>query len=118
MQIYMAAVFHNGFVPGTNIWEKLNDRERDVITHVPHVLESYHYVGEQRYADRLRGAGMKVFLDSGAFSAWTLGVTLSVADYCDYIWRNHDIIRCKDGMPMASVLDGIGDPEQTWQNQL
>lgn len=118
VQIYMAAMFHNGFVPGTNTWDKLNEREREVVTTVPHVLESYHYVGKDRYAQRLRDAGMKVFLDSGAFSAWTLGVEVSVAEYCEYVWKNWDIVRLEDGKPMASVLDGIGDPEQTWQNQL
>ncbi len=118
VQIYMAAMFHNGFVPGTATWDKLNEREREVVTTVPHVLESYHYVGKERYAQRLRDAGMKVFLDSGAFSAWTLGVEVSVADYCDYVYKNWDIVRLEDGMPMASVLDGIGDAELTWQNQL
>lgn len=118
MQIYMAAVYSNRFLEGTNFWERLNEREQQICTTLPHVLESYHYVYQQVYVDAMRDAGAKVFLDSGAFSAHTLGTKIDIAAYCDYIWRNHDIIRCEEGMPMASVLDGIGDPEQTWQNQL
>ncbi|MCL5459902.1 hypothetical protein M3M33_14795, partial [Loigolactobacillus coryniformis] len=66
----------------------------------------------------MRRDGAKVFLDSGAFSAYTLGVTLSIDEYCDYIKRNLDIIRVEDGVVMASVLDGIGDALLTYQNQL
>lgn len=118
MQIYMAAVYTNSYMPGMNRFVKLNDREREITTGLPHILESWHYVGKQSYVDHMRANNAKVFLDSGAFSAWTLGATLSVADYCDYIMRNMDIIRFEDGDMMASVLDGIGDAQQTWRNQL
>jgi hypothetical protein len=65
----------------------------------------------------MRADNASIFLDSGAFSAFTLGVDLKVSDYCEYIQRNSDIIRKEDGIAMASVLDGIGDPLQTWRNQ-
>ena len=62
--------------------------------------------------------GAQVFLDSGAFSAYTLGIKLEVSDYVDYIVRNWDIIRGEGpGNMMASVLDGIGDADETWRNQ-
>jgi hypothetical protein len=118
MHIYMAAVYSNSYMPGMNRYVKLNDREREIVEGLPHILESWHYVGKQSYVDHMRGNEARIFLDSGAFSAWTLGVTLSVEEYCDYIKRNTDIIRVEDGNVMASVLDGIGDPLQTWRNQL
>lgn len=118
MQIYMAAVYSNRFLEGTNFWERLNERERYICTHLPYILESYHYVYQQVYVDAMRNAGVQVFLDSGAFSAHTLGVEIKVSDYCDYIHRNRDIIKVDDGALMASVLDGIGDPLQTYRNQL
>jgi hypothetical protein len=62
--------------------------------------------------------GVKVFLDSGAFSAYTLGTTIDLPEYCNYIRRNMDIIRVEDGVVMASVLDGIGDALATYRNQL
>lgn len=118
MHIYMAAVYSNSYMKGMNRYVKLNDREREIVDTLPHILESWHYVGKQSFVDHMRNNCAKIFLDSGAFSAYTLGVELKVSDYCEYIQRNSDIIRVEDGVAMASVLDGIGDPLQTWRNQL
>lgn len=120
MHIYMAAMYTNGYRAGGNSgrYAKLTDHEKACVDAVPHLLESYHYVGGQRFVNAMRMDGAQVFLDSGAFSAHTLGVEISVAEYCEYILRNKDIIRVEDGVMMASVLDGIGDPLQTWRNQL
>jgi len=118
MHVYMAAVYTNNYKPGQNRYIKLTEFEQQLIREVPHILESWHYVGKQKYVDDMRRDGARVFLDSGAFSAYTLGVKLSVAEYCAYIQRNLDIIRVEDGSLMASVLDGIGDPLQTYRNQL
>jgi len=118
MNIFMAAVFSNSYMPGMNRYIKLNEREKQVVENLPHILESWHYVGKQSFVDHMRNNKAQIFLDSGAFSAWTLGVTLSIADYCDYITRNRDILRSEDGAVMASVMDGIGDPLQTYRNQL
>lgn len=118
MHIYMAAVYSNSYMPGMNRYVKLNDRERDIVTNLPHILESWHYVGKQAAVDAMRENGAKIFLDSGAFSAFTLGVELKVEDYVSYIYRNWDIIRDEDGNMMASVLDGIGDAQKTYDNQM
>jgi hypothetical protein len=118
MNIFMAAVYSNSYMPGMNRYVKLNERERDAVVNVPHILESWHYVGKQSFVDHMRANNAQIFLDSGAFSAFTLGVSLSVSDYCAYIDRNRDILRKEDGVVMASVLDGIGDPLATWRNQL
>lgn len=118
MHIYMAAVFSNSYMKGQNRYLKLTDHEKDLVTSIPHVLESFHYVGKQKFVDEMRVNNAQIFLDSGAFSAFTLGVNISVEDYCEYIKRNLDIIRVEDNVVMASVLDGIGDPLQTWRNQL
>lgn len=118
MQIYMAAVYTNNYMRGQNRYVKLTDREREIVHGLPHILESWHYVGKQKYVDDMRREGARVFLDSGAFSAYTLGIKLSVQEYCEYIQRNLDIIRVEDGAVMASVLDGIGDADQTWRNQM
>ena len=103
---------------GQNRYLKLNDREREIVHGLPHILESYHYIGSQRYIDQMRADNAQVFLDSGAFSAFTLGVTIDLPTYCEYIKRNMDLWRVEDGVVMASVLDGIGDPLQTYRNQL
>lgn len=118
MHIYMAAVYSNSYMRGMNRYVKLNERERYAVEHIPHILESWHYVGKQSFVDHMRANGAQIFLDSGAFSAFTLGVKLKVEDYVDYIQRNRDIIRVEDGCLMASVLDGIGDANETWTNQM
>jgi hypothetical protein len=117
MYIYMAAVHSNGY-KHTNRYVKLNDREKYVVNNFPHLLESYHYIHKESFVSAIREKGDLIFLDSGAFSAYTLGVDLDITTYCDYIKRNSDIIRVEDGIVMASVLDGIGDPQLTYENQM
>lgn len=118
MNVYMAAVYSNSYMPGMNRFVKLTEHEQNLVTQLPHILESWHYVGKQSFVDHMRANDAKIFLDSGAFSAYTLGVELSVEDYCNYISRNRDILRVDGNAVMASVLDGIGDPLQTYRNQL
>lgn len=118
MNVYTAAVFSNNYMRGQSRYEKLNDHERSIVHGLPNILESWHYVGKQSFVDDMRREAAQIFLDSGAFSAWTLKVTLSIVDYCDYIKRNLDILRVDGNSVMASVLDGIGDPQQTYRNQL
>lgn len=91
--------------------ELMNDREREVRHSATNLLESYHYVNKQAKVDLLRQDRQRVFMDSGAFSAFTLGSTIDIQEYCEYIHRNGDIIE------VASVLDGIGDPLKTYENQ-
>lgn len=118
MNVFLAAVYSNSYMPGMNRWVKLNEHEQNLVRNIPHILESYHYVGKQTFVDHMRNNSAQVFVDSGAFSAFTLGVNIDVVEYCNYIKRNLDIIRVEDGVVMASVLDGIGDPLQTYRNQL
>lgn len=118
MNLFLAAVFTNNYREGQARYAKLLDVEKEVVGRVPHILESYHYIHGQKFVDKIREQNEHVFLDSGAFSAHSLGVVININDYCDYIIRNRDILRVEDGAVMASVLDGIGDPLQTWRNQL
>jgi hypothetical protein len=118
MNLFLAAVYTNAYKPGQNRYIKLNEHEQNIVQNLPHILESYHYINSNKIVEQMRADGAKVFLDSGAFSAHTLGVTIPIEEYCEYIKRNMDILRIEDGVVMASVLDGIGDPLQTWRNQL
>lgn len=118
MNLFHAAVYTNSFMPTQKGHDKLNDREKEIMVAIPHILESYHYVHSPRIVNEMRMDGAKVFLDSGAFSAHTLGVTINIEDYCRYIIENRDIIRHEDNVCMASVLDGIGDDKKTWENQM
>lgn len=118
MNLFVAAVYGNNYKPGQNRYLKLTEHEQALVQNLPNILESYHYIDKQKYVDEMRADNAKVFLDSGAFSAFTLGVKIDLPSYCDYIKRNSDIIRVDGKAVMASVLDGIGDPLQTYRNQL
>jgi hypothetical protein len=111
MILYIAAVYTNGLGFHSNTYRRFTDAEKAARNAVKHVLDSYHYINKQSYVDDIRRDGTKVFLDSGAFSAHTQGIEVDLEAYCDYIRRNGDILR------IASVLDGIGDPLKTYQNQ-
>ena len=52
-----------------------------------------------------------LFLDSGAFSAWTQKTEINIQEYIEFIFRN------KKYISVYANLDSIGDPEQTWKNQ-
>jgi len=111
MKLYLAAVYTNNFTFESRGRVELNEGEKVHRKKLRYILESYHYVHRQRFVDTMREDGVKVFLDSGAFSAFFGGVEIDIDAYCDYIKRNEDIVE------VASVLDGIGDPQKTYDNQ-
>lgn len=119
LKIYMATTFWFGLGKGQREYGKLTDPYLiQIADSVPNRLESYHYLLKAKTLPELKASGEKVFVDSGAFSAWTLGAVIDLDEYCTFLKDNVDIIRCEDGIYLASVLDGIGDPLLTWQNQM
>jgi hypothetical protein len=118
MKLYLAGIYTANFNIGGSLYNRLTEDEKRQRECVTNLLESYHYIHRQSFVDKIRADGVKVFLDSGAFSAYTKGVQVDLPAYCDYIKRNRDIIEEVDGSLLASVLDGIGDPLQTYQNQM
>lgn len=54
---------------------------------------------------------MNLFLDSGAFSAWTKKTEINLDEYMQFI-KDH-----KKALTVYANLDVIGDPEGTWVNQ-
>lgn len=118
MNLYLAAFYSSNFNKSGPLYLRLSDAERKARDNVAFNLESYHYVYKQTVTDRIRRDGTKVFLDSGAFSAYTQGVDIDIPSYVNYIQRNRDIIVEEDGILCASVLDGIGDPQKTYENQM
>lgn len=117
MKLYNAGVYTASFDIGGSLYLRLTEDEKRQRESADNILESYHYIHKESIVKKIRKDKRKVFLDSGAFSAFTQGVTIDIPGYCKYIQRNEDIIEKVDGVLLASVLDGIGDPLQTWQNQ-
>ena len=111
MQLYNAGIFASNFQKAGRVYSKLDATEKYMRGTVSNILESYHYIDKESAVKKIRAEGVKVFLDSGAFSAFTQGVEIDVGEYCDYIHKNADIIL------FPSVLDAIGDADGTWHNQ-
>lgn len=75
-------------------------------------LESYHYIQRESILDSIRRDKRSIFLDSGAFSAFTKGVEIKLEDYAAFIHKNKDIIH------LAANLDDLHKREElTWKNQ-
>lgn len=55
---------------------------------------------------------MNLFLDSGAFSAWSQDKEIDITDYIDFIKDNEEFIE------IYANLDVIGDAGGTWKNQM
>jgi len=52
-----------------------------------------------------------LFLDSGAYSAWSQDVEIGIQEYIDFIKEHEKVIE------VYVNLDVIGDPAKTWKNQ-
>lgn len=111
MRLYIAGLYASHFHLSGNLYNQASDAAKWCRSHIGWNLESYHYIKKGRYVDRLREDGVKIFLDSGAFSAWSLGSEITIEEYAEFLKDNSDIVE------MASVLDAIGDPVGTFHNQ-
>lgn len=58
------------------------------------------------------GNKIELFLDSGAYSAWSQKTKINLKKYIKFIKENEDVI------DVYSNLDVIGSPEGTWKNQV
>lgn len=111
MNLYIAGIFTSNFQKDGTLYRKATPNAQAHRDNVRFHLESYHYIHKGRYVEHIRKEGLKVFLDSGAFSSFSLGVDVSIEAYAEFVKANQDIIK------MASVLDAIGDPVGTFNNQ-
>lgn len=111
MHLYIAGLYVSHFHRSGNQYRKASSAAQLLRDQVSHMLESYHYVKKGAYVKNMRKDGVKVFLDSGAFSSFSLGGAVDIGEYAEFIREHQDIIL------MASVLDAIGDHEKTLLNQ-
>jgi hypothetical protein len=79
----------------------------------PYHLESFHYVGNGKKDESIRYTGHKIFMDSGAFSMFTLGSEVSLDEYGQFLATRSDYIE------IASNVDaiGAGREQDSYNNQ-
>ena len=118
MKLYLAGLYASNFDINGRIFNRLTDEEKWHRWEVEYFLESHHYINRPRYVEKIKKDNTKVFLDSGAFSAFTKGIEVDIKAYCRYIQDNMEIIETTENSVCASVLDGIGDPQLTYENQM
>lgn len=63
------------------------------------------------YYEEMKMRQVKLFLDSGAFSAWTKGVKIDLDEYIEFIKKY------KKYLEVYANLDVIGSAEETYHNQ-
>ena len=78
------------------------------------LLFSFHYLEGRSLVEYVESLSYQpsTFIDSGGFSAFTQGASISLADYASWLRRN---LRAVDHY---ANLDVIGDPRGTLQNQI
>jgi len=59
----------------------------------------------------MRKEKINLFLDSGAYSAWSKGAKISLQKYIDFIYEH------KQYLEVYVNLDDLNSPEKTWENQ-
>lgn len=73
------------------------------------MLESYFAIITANEEDKM--ASYEIFLDSGAYSAFSRGISINIDDYISFIKKY------EDKLTVYANLDVIGDPEATYENQ-
>lgn len=108
MKLYNAGLYTSSFSFEGTVYRKLTPEEQEKRRANKWYLESYHYIKTGSAVRNIRRDGVKIFLDSGAFSAFTLGTAVDIGRYCDFIHANDDIIARDQGTKMIAPLDVIG----------
>ena len=78
MKLYVAGAYAANFGLKGTLFSRLTENERWQRLQVKYILESYHYVYRKSFVEKMRADGVKIFLDSGAFSAFTMGVEVDM----------------------------------------
>lgn len=116
MKLYLAALIANDMLKGGKLHSLCSENEQWNLNHIPHVLESYHYMKSQNHQKKWKFSEKQVFLDSGAFSAFNIGVKVDLKAYVKFCHQYAPLI-VNDECLCASVLDAVGDARKTYENQ-
>lgn len=120
MKLYNAGLYTSSFSLHGKVFNRLTPDEQAKRRENKWFLESYHYIGKGSATTSIRRDGVKIFLDSGAFSAFKLGAHIDIGRYCDFILANDDIVARDQGTKMIAPLDVIGagakGAELSWKN--
>jgi len=99
------------YLVGTSVSK--NELKIQTLFKKSHKLHSYYYIPqlEKNWFAMNTKNKVQLFLDSGAFSAWSQGEVIDIQEYITFIKDNEKYI------DLYSNLDDISDPKTTWKNQ-
>lgn len=104
------------FLAGTTVSSPEQEPVIQSLFRVGCKLHSYYHSRDGGFEKNWFEVNMKnkvdLFLDSGAYSAFTQGVEIDIQEYIAFIKEHQDIIK------VYANLDVIGDAKGTWRNQL
>lgn len=101
-RLFNAGTIASNFnINGGAIYAKLTTAEKEMRQYNKSFLESYHYIKNEKALKKIRGDNMRIFLDSGAFTAWSKGIEIDLDEYIDFCHEHKDILE------LISVLDVI-----------
>lgn len=82
----------------------------------PNRLDIYAYQREAQKASQCVPSGANMLIDSGGFTAFTLGKTISITEYFEWAKRFEAENKLKFNSLRFMTLDVVGNQEKTWQN--
>jgi hypothetical protein len=110
MKVYMAAFYHTAktIAEGRSVHKRITAANYVY----PWILESFYYF-DNAMKQSMQQDKRDVFMDSGAFTAFTQGVSLDLRKYADFLKRDTDVYH------IASNIDviGRGKEQETYDNQ-
>lgn len=102
------------FLAGTTVSNPKEEKKLQQLFTQGHKLHSYYHCVngfEKKWFKTNMKNKVDLFLDSGAFSAWSQKVDIDVHDYIKFIKKH------KKKIGVYANLDVIGDAKATWKNQ-
>jgi hypothetical protein len=105
MEVYLA---------GTPVSNPIEEIKIQKFFKIGHKLHSYYHIPlfEKKWWEMNTQNKVELFLDSGAFSAWSQGKNIDIQEYIYFIKENKSVIN------VYSNLDVIGNAQATWNNQM
>lgn len=92
--------------------QKTEDRRLLSFFYLEYIDLKQNYTQIYFHRDTDMNKPIKIFLDSGAYSAWTQNVKIDIKDYIEFIKKY------QDHLEVYANLDVIKNPEATYKNQL
>jgi len=106
MQVYLAGAAGGGSVGLCKRERQLNNLWK------LRLWSYYHLIIQKGKMPEIKNRKVELFLDSGAYSAWSQKREIDIYEYINFIKEHEDVIT------VYANLDVIGSAEKTWENQM